>query len=259
MPEDIQSKILSHLQSGQSEPQRPRKLARELGLADEEQYPTFREALRDLMHNGHVILGARGAVVLPSQRISPGEFLGTYRHNRRGFGFVVPTDSAAHEDLFIPPGENAGAMSGDVVRARITNRGQRDGRTIYTGRVIEIIQRTNKRFAGTLAKDAGTWIVLPDGNNLIDPIVVPDAGSRNLRVGTKVVVELTTFPEEGQRPVGVITEVLGQAGEKDVDLRSIIVQHNLPEKFPEEVIAAVHRQVARYGTPLAVDFANTST
>lgn len=233
---DLQKQILEHLKSKSYQPQRPRKLARQLNMAGDEQYPTFRDALRQLMHEGRVVLGARNAVVLPSQKASRDEFVGTYRHNKRGFGFVIPTDPTSHEDLFIPQGENNGALSGDIVRAKITSRGQRDGRTLYTGRITEIIQRTNKRFAGTLARVAGQWIVNPDGNTLTQPILTPDAASRHIKAGTKVVVELTTYPDDPtEMPQGVITEVLGQAGEKDVDLRSVIVQFDLPEQFPEAV------------------------
>jgi ribonuclease R len=90
-------------------------------------------------------------------------------------------------------------------------------------------QRTQKKFVGTLAKQHGQWVVLPDGNALTEPILAPDAASRHFKVGTKVVIELTTYPgESGERPKGVITEVLGEAGEKDVDLKSVIVQFNLP-------------------------------
>ncbi|HEX8523382.1 MAG TPA: ribonuclease R [Tepidisphaeraceae bacterium] len=241
--ERIKQQILSTVKSEEYSPKRPRKLARELNMASEEQYPTFREALRELMHQGRVILGARGAVITPTQKIGRDEFLGTYRHNRRGFGFVVPNDPSSREDLFIPPGENMGAMTGDVVRAKITSRGQRDGKTIYEGRITEILERKNKRFAGTLVKQHGQWFVLPDGNTFTEPISTPDAAGRHVRPGTKVVVDLTVYPEEGARPQGVITEVLGEAGEKDVDLKSVIVQHQLPEKFPDEVLAQARESV----------------
>ncbi|HVT91087.1 MAG TPA: ribonuclease R [Tepidisphaeraceae bacterium] len=236
MSDPLSEQILEHLKSAGYHPQRPRKLARELNVADEQSYPGFREALRDLMHQGRVVLGARGAIVLPSQRTSRDEITGTYRHNKRGFGFVVPTDPVSHEDLYIPQGENGGAMTGDIVRARITSRGQRDGRAMYTGRITEIVQRTNKRFAGTLVKEAGQWLVHPDGNTLTSAILTPDAASRNVKVGTKVVVELTSYPDDaGTLPQGVITGILGQAGEKDVDLKSVIVQFNLPGEFPDAV------------------------
>ena len=234
-PEQLQTKILSHLTSGQYRPQKPRTLAHELDLAGEEDYHAFRDAMRELRHQGRVVLGAGGVVVLPSPDQRRDGFLGTYRGNKRGFGFVVPADPTAHEDLYIPEGENNGAITGDVVRAQITSRGQRDGKTIYSGRVTEIVERSQKRFVGTLVKTGGEWTVMPDGNTLTEPILAPDAASRHIKPGTKVVIELTSYPDRHARAAGVITEVLGKAGEKDVDLRGVIVQYNLPGPFPEAV------------------------
>src|SRR5688572_10469772 len=241
MSEQLKTKILNHLKSESYRPQRPRGLAKELNEGHEEKYPAFREALRELMHQGRIILGSRGAVVLPSQKVGRDEFIGTYRHNKRGFGFVVPTDPGDREDLYIPQGENNGAINGDIVRAKITSRGQRDGKAMYTGRVTEVLERKHTRFVGTLNKQGTTWMVLPDGNQFTEAILTPDAASRHIKPGTKVVVELTTYPEDEQRAQGVITEVLGQAGEKDVDLKSIIVQYALPEKFSEQVLAQARR------------------
>ena len=233
MSETLQTRIIEHIQSDRYRPAQAHSLAQDLKLHANDH--AFRQALRALMDAGRVVLGAKGAIVLPTQKPSKDEFTGTYRGNKRGFGFVVPTDPASREDLFIPEGQNGGAITGDIVRAKIMNREQREGRTMSRGRITEILERTQKRFVGTLAKLGNEWIVQPDGNTLTEVVRTPDAASRHIRVGTKVVVELTTYPAEGQRAQGVITEVLGAAGEKDVDLKSIIVQHNLPGDFPEEV------------------------
>jgi ribonuclease R len=235
MADSIQTKILSHIKSNEYHPQKPRKLAKQLNLAQEENYPAFREALRNLMHSGRVIIGASGAVLVPGEHLPRNELIGTYRHNKRGFGFVVPSDPDSHEDLFIPPGENNAALSGDVVRARITNRDQREGKTIISGRIIEIITRKQQRFVGTLQKTRGQWMVYPDGNVLTEPVLTPDAASRHVKPGAKVVFELTQYPDIDTPGQGVITDILGQAGEKDVDLKSIIIQYGLPEQFPEDV------------------------
>jgi len=241
--DSIHSRILTHLESPAYRPERPRKLAADLELTEDDHYGAFRDALRELMHEGRVVLGARGAVLLPSNRTSPNEFTGSYRHNKRGFGFVVPQDPTAHEDLFVPEGQNLGAITGDIVRAQITSQGHKDGKIIYSGRVTEIIQRTQKRFVGSLQKVSGEWMVLPDGNTLTAAILTPDAASRHIRAGTKVVVELTTYPDGGQPPQGVITEVLGEAGAKDVDLNALIVQYNLPGEFPPEVLAQARQAI----------------
>lgn len=246
MAEPLESRILSHLGSERYRPIKPRRLAEELELTNESAYPTFRDALRDLMHTGRVVLGARGTLMLPHRQEARDTFEGVYRHNRRGFGFVVPTDPTTREDLYIPEGDNGGAITGDVVRAKIISRGQRDGKALYSGRVVEIVTRTHSKFVGSLVRSSGEWLVMPDGNALTEPIFCPDAASRHVKPGTKVVVELTTYPERGQRAQGVIVEVLGKAGEKDVDLRSVIVQFNLPADFPEPVQSQARRAVDEF-------------
>jgi ribonuclease R len=244
MSEQLQSRILSHIKSERYRPQRPRILAKELNITDEQAYPAFRDALRELMHEGRVVLGAGGAIMLPGQGTPRDEFVGTFRQNKRGFGFVVPTDPTSHEDLFIPEGENGGAITGDIVKAKITSRGQRDGKAIYSGRIVDIIQRSQKRFVGSLVRKGNDWSVLPDGNTLTGAIYTPDAAARHIKPGTKVVVELTSYPDaQGNPAQGVITEVLGKAGEKDVDLRSVIVQHNLPQEWPPEVLAQARQAI----------------
>ena len=245
MSDPMHARILQHLKSAPAGTVRPRRLARAMSV-QEEQYPAFRSALRDLMHEGRVVAGARGTVVLPTQKTATDRIVGTYRHNQRGFGFVVPTDPSSHEDLYIPEGENAGAITGDIVSAKITSRGRRDGKAIYTGRIIEILQRTHTRFVGTLAKSGTRWLVLPDGNTLVEPISTPDAASRHLRPGTKVVVELTSYPDSPQGAQGVITEVVGQPGEKDVDLRCVIVQFGLDRQFTQEQLTQARRAVDQF-------------
>ncbi len=235
MQKDIQQQIIEHVESEGYQPQRPRQLARALQLANDDVYDSFRGALRDLMDEGRLILGSRGSVLVPTQELGRDEIIGSYRHNRRGFGFVVPTDPSAKEDLFIPPEKHMGAMSGDLVRAKITHRGFKHGKPMAEGKVIEIMERKHTRFAGTLARTAGTWMVYPDGNAMVEPILTPDAAGKHIKPGTKVIVEITQYAEGSHAAHGVIADVLGEAGEKDVDLKSMIVQHNLPETFPDRV------------------------
>ena len=248
MSEHLPTKILTHLKSERYRPLKPRRLAKELKLTQERDYHAFRDALRELMHAGRVVLGAGGGVTLPAQTLRAEGIVGTYRQNPRGFGFVVPTDPDSHEDLFIPEDENGGAITGDIVRAKITNRQQRDGKTMFRGRVVEIVSRTQRRFVGSLVRRQGQWLVLPDGNAFTEPISAPDAASRHIKAGAKVVVELTTYPQPGQMAQGVITEVLGQAGEKDVDLKSVIVQFNLPQEFPVPCVDQARSAVQRFNS-----------
>jgi len=246
VPHNLPSRIVDLIKHPDYRPAKPRKIARALDVTGEEHYGSFRDALRDLMTEGRVAMGAGGNIVLPAAKQASQNIIGTYRHNKRGFGFVVPTDPAGHEDLFIPEGHNGGAITGDIVAARITSRSQREGKTMFTGRVAEVIERTHQTFVGTLQKLHGEWMMLPDGNTLTQPVLTPDAAARHIRAGTKVVVELTQWPDDTTRAQGVITEVLGAAGEKDVDLKSVIVQFNLPGDFPDACKAQATNAVASF-------------
>ncbi len=254
MVEKIKNQILTQIKSGTYRPQKRRELAKELNLVGES-YEMFKEALAELMNEGRAISGAGRLIMVPPSHGRSDEIIGVFRQNKRGFGFVIPSDSASHEDLYIGQGENGGAITGDRVRARIINRGFRDGKEMISGRITEVIERTNKRFVGSLGKLSGQWVVFPDGNVLTGPILAPDAAARHIKIGTKVVIELTSYPGESPDgtpglPVGVpsgsgtagtslaqgvITEVLGGAGEKDVDLKAVIIQYNLPQEFPDAV------------------------
>jgi len=236
------------LKSADYRPKKTRRLARELNYHDDNQYHDFRDALRELTEQGHVVLGAGETVMLPvsASGAARDEFVGTYRHNQRGFGFVIPTDPTIRQDLFIPEGENGGAITGDIVRAKITNRSERDGKSLRRGRIVDIVTRTQKRFVGTLVRQGSQWTMLPDGNTLTSPILTPDAAARHIKPGSKVVVELTTYPQGNLPGQGVITEVLGEAGAKDVDFRAVVVQFNLPGEFPDAALDEAREMVDRF-------------
>jgi ribonuclease R len=240
--QQLRDRILKEVHAEGYSPMRPRQLAMAIaeargkpgeGIAE---YGTFRGALRDLMDDGDVVLGSGGAVLVPTSRVGDNELVGTYKGHQKGFGFVIPQEQGSHEDLFIPPGDELGAMTGDIVRAKIIPAGVRQGKQMFEGRVLDIVERRESRFVGSVGKLEGKWFVFPDGKRGPEPIEVPDAGSRYVEPGQKVIVEVTRFADDRRGPEGVIAEVLGHPGEKDVDLHSAIVQHGLPEKFPKDVL-----------------------
>ncbi len=238
----VREQILQAVKGEGYVPLRPRQLARAIaavegepddGIAD---YGTFRGALKDLMADGDVVLGSGGSVLVPASRVGDNELIGSYRANPKGFGFVIPQEQGSHEDLFIPPGKNNGAMTGDVVRSKIIPAGMRDGKKMFEGRVLEVIERQNTQIVGTVGKMEGKWFVFSDGKKGPEPIHIPDAGSKYVQPGQKVIVELTQFGGDRVAPQGVITKVLGDPSDKDVDLQSAIVQFGLPGEFPDQVV-----------------------
>ncbi|MFH1745573.1 MAG: ribonuclease R [Planctomycetota bacterium] len=235
-------RIVRHLARQGYQPQKIRKLARAMGIADEE-YGDFRGAVKALMKTGRIVMGSASALTLPdpSRRV-----VGRFRSNPRGFGFVIPDIPNSHGDLFVPPGHSGDAVTGDTVAVEVLKRGKRDGRLMYEGRIVEIIERGQSRFVGELCRELNRWFVRPDGNILHVPIFVGDPGAKRARSGDQVVVEIIEYPSSGHDARGVITKVLGKRGDPGVDAQSIIHQYQLPDEFPAAVAKEAARVVASY-------------
>ena len=228
-------RILQHLSDRRYEPRRTPQLAQDLGIAGEELEP-FRRAVEELIDEGQVVLGASDTLALPP----PGrEMVGSFRLNERGFGFIVPDLATQHGDLFVPAGNTGGAMTGDRVRARVIHearRGGRSGRSPYVGRVVEILQRADRQYVGNLVEKAGRWFVEVDGRILHDPVRIRDPHAKNAHAGDKVVIELTEYPKSDKLPVGVITEVLGEKGQPDVETQAVMRAYGIADALPDEVL-----------------------
>ena len=61
------------------------------------------------------------------------------------------------EDIFVPPGETAGAMEGDLVEVAI-GPSRRGG---FEGRVTQVLQRARRQFTGTFQMVDGVAVGFP--------------------------------------------------------------------------------------------------
>ena len=52
-----------------------------------------------------------------------------------------------------------------------------------------------------------------------------------------MIVKIIQWPEKDKKPEGIVTRVLGKAGEHNAEIHSIIAEFGLPFEFPEEVEA----------------------
>src|SRR5690606_24100795 len=149
-----------------------------------------------------------------------------------------------------PPEGVADALSGDTVRAQVF-RGMRRGESDTTGRIVEVLQRKRKSFAGELVQRGGQWLVFPDGKELTQPVVVPDAGAKHAKAGDKVVVEILRYPDGNMLAEGVVVRVLGEAGLPDVETQAVIAAYNLPGEFPPECIAQARAAATQFDEEVA--------
>ncbi len=246
-------------------PLKPKKIAKELELTDEQIRP-LKRALKYLIKSGqlawgpqHLVLKSNSAKKRNDLKSTPikkrNELTGRFRMAAGGYGFVKPEPSENDPtpvDVFIPASKTGDAASGDLVRAKFSRRKGRK-ELLLTGRIIEVVERITHRFVGTYLEREGYGFVKVDGEKFNTDIMVGDAGAKNCRVDDKVVIEMVNFPSSYELGEAVIVEVLGERGQPGLDTQTIIHQFNLPQQFPEEVLENARQEAEKFDETIGQD------
>ena len=187
-------------------------------------------ALEELASAGCIMITRKGKAALPEQM---GLIYGRVQCNARGYGFLIPTDGS--DDLFITPEGMGGALHGDMAFVRRTDSGSRG----HSDRceVVSVVKRASDKLTGTYESDGGFGgYVIPDDPRIaVDAMILP--GSENgAKHGDKVVARIRQYPGSRRPMIGEIAEILGRAGEKGMDILSIIRRLELPDEFPSAAL-----------------------
>ena len=191
------------------------------------------------------------SVAVPQGPLVSGSFI----RKSRGHGFVRPEGAlpgSREGDIYIPATAAGDASNGDTVRVRVSKA--RDVRRPGpAGEIVKVIARKTTRFVGSYFEAAGTGRVSIDGDAFARPVSVGDPGAKGAREQDKVVLEMVRFPTVFLDGEGVITQVLGKAGEPGVDTLSIINEFGLPGPFPEEAMEDARQQASRFDESVGDD------
>ncbi|NNJ24036.1 ribonuclease R [Alienimonas chondri] len=203
-----------------------------------------RTALDALLANGKA-LADRGAKLRARHR--PGVSIGRIKTTRSGDAWVAMNDPRGRDhDVYVRRSDMADAHDGDEVEVRIVNRkGGRDGSRI-TGEVVSVIERQTTRFVGTYDETGRNAFVRVDGDAFLEPIPIGDPGAHPAEPGEKVVIDVLKFPSAGRPGEAVVIEVLGRRGDAGVDELGVMREFDLPEEFPDEVLAAASEEARRF-------------
>ncbi len=254
MPGRYRDRLVSHISHETYTPKPIPLVAKELNIEDVKE---FAAAVRELSEEGVIDLSESGKIQLPF-RPDEGELIGQFRGTASGVGFVVAAQKMHGSDIFIPPQYTFNALTGDTVKVyfeRDRRREQRMGtmERQYAGEVLDIVARKRAQFTGEIEQRDGRWLVYPDGRELTEPIVIRDAESKNVKNGDKVVIEIIEYPEHGRLAKGVVTKVLGEAGEPDVETQAVIAAYSLPSnEFPEVCVQQAREATARFDEEMSM-------
>ena len=126
----------------------------------------------------------------------------------------------------------AHALHGD--RVRLAFRRTRKGE-IKTARIIEILERREAVYVGTLQKSRGYSFFVTNNKELRQDVFIPDDKCLGATSRDKVVVRILDWDIRAKNPRGEVIDVLGKSGENSTEMHAILAEFGLPYKYPEVV------------------------
>lgn len=245
---NLADRVLRLVVSDDYRPSKPRQIAAQLKL-DPDETQELRRVIKQLVLEGRLLYGSNHLVRSSGPLGAAKDTLrGTFRRAMGGgFGFVRPSladqDAETPEDLFVPAGETAGALEGDLVEIRV--RPSRRGG--LEGSVLRVLQRARRQFTGTFRWIDARPAVFLDGTPYEKPVAVGDVRGLSLETDDKVFVEVVTYPlDDGSGGEAVILERLGSSKNPAIDTLTIMRQYALPDAFPDAALEDARRQADEF-------------
>lgn len=155
---------------------------------------------------------------------------GVFQRKNNGKNVFVPDDGG--EEVLIAERNSGHAMNGDRVRIVLFAKRYR---RMPEGEVIEILQRVNDTFVGTLKVERGYAFLLTESRILANDIFIPRDKLKGGVSGDKAVVKIVDWPEDEKNPIGHVIDVLGPSGENTAEMHAILAEYGLPYSYPESV------------------------
>ena len=148
-------------------------------------------------------------------------------------GSAYLTDPNLPKDVYIHKTNTNQALHLDKVKVKVV---EGVGRSME-GHVVEIIERFRTEFVGTIQISPKFAFFIPDSNKLPIDFYIPSDKLCGATDGQKVIVKLIEWKDNAKNPNGEVLRVLGDAGEHETEIHSILEEYGLPYDFEEDVLA----------------------
>ena len=116
----------------------------------------------------------------------------------------------------------------------------------------------NKRFIGTYEKSRNFGFVVPDFKKLPTDIYISKKNTKKAKNGQKVLVEVTKLPGKDSKSIeGIIIDVIGNADARDIEMKCLISEFDIPARFPYEAqkeAEAINQLIDKKDIPNREDF-----
>ena len=225
--------LMDFIQTRGQEPFTMKQLTEHLRLTTNPLKMLCRDILSDMLLDDYLTEVEPGRFRLQNHGV---EMTGIFQRKSNGKNAFLPDEGG--EPLFIAERNSAHAMNGD--RVKVVYYAKRRGRGAE-GEVVEILERANDTFVGTLEVSPGYAFLLTEDRTLANDIFIPKDKLKGGKDGDKAVVRVTEWPDKAKNPRGEVIDVLGRAGDNNTEMHAILAEFGLPYTYPKRVEQAAER------------------
>ena len=162
---------------------------------------------------------------------------GTFIRKSNGKNSFLPDDGGT--PIFVSERNSMWATNGDRVKVSFMARRKKH---IKEAQVIEILQRSKDQFVGRLRVDRNMAYLITPENTFVHDIIIPKRKLKRGKDNDKAIVKIMQWPDaEHKNLIGEVVDVLGQTGDNDVEMNTILAQYGLPYVYPKAVEEAAER------------------
>lgn len=162
---------------------------------------------------------------------------GTFIRKSNGKNSFLPDDGGT--PIFVSERNSMWATNGDRVKVSFMARRKKH---IKEAQVIEILQRSKDQFVGRLRVDRNLAYLITPENTFVHDIIIPKRKLKGGKDNDKAIVKIMQWPDaEHKNLIGEVVDVLGQTGDNDVEMNTILAQYGLPYVYPKAVEEAAEK------------------
>ncbi len=206
-----------------------------LGIRDKATRNMVRQVIEEMAEAGDLVEVKKGKYILNPELLDKFAnkhkyITGTVEMKETGKAYVISDEGG--EDILIMPNNTNHAIHGDHVKVLILPK-RKNRKT--EGQITEILKREKDTWVGVFEKSKNFGFVVADNKIMPYDIFIPKSETEGAVNGQKVLAKITDWPEHANNPFGKIVQVLGNPGDNDVEMQSILAEYNFPLSFPESV------------------------
>ncbi|CAM4387701.1 MAG: Ribonuclease R [Legionellaceae bacterium] len=229
--------ILEYLQQ-QGVPTGYETLCKDLKINNERDEDSLKRRLRAMERDGQLISNRRNEFGLINRmNLVCGRVVG----HRDGYGFLIPEEGG--NDLFLSARQMRQVFDGDKALARIAGI---DPRGRLEGAIVEVLESNTQYIVGRFFIERGIAFVVPDSKRITQDIIIPEDEQGLAKAGQIVTVKIIKQPTTYSRPIGAISEILGDHMAPGMEIDIAMRSHKLPHEWPEAIkqeIAHIKKEI----------------